>query len=294
MIGGVFSSAHSQHPGWETIFDYRQYLDHQNFADSNYACDRTVINVGATTTKPQSFRLAMWPETNKLSKDARAVSIAYLYWLQTAAPRDDGNGQGYPNLMVREDIFGRADGTAPQAYIRESRRIAKPIVRLLEQHIALADPGSPAKRAPGEFLRLLWDMHVRYRYSRMLRSSRDPMGGRAGRETVSDSSGKFDTDRRDEFNYRVQEHWRNALNERRVPCASGRVDDRGGRRRTRRLLRRSRRATWTSPCERIPRCGTPTSPSRTGRADLLVGRFGLYARPKDVCGGQLTWRARLS
>ncbi|HMD01990.1 MAG TPA: FAD-dependent oxidoreductase, partial [Candidatus Baltobacteraceae bacterium] len=43
-------------------------------------------------------------------------------------------GQGYPNLMVRTDAFGTADGCAPQAYIRESRRIDA-ITRILQQDI---------------------------------------------------------------------------------------------------------------------------------------------------------------
>src|SRR6202035_413108 len=46
---------------------------------------------------------------------------------------------------------GRSDETAPQAYIRESRRIAKPIVRLAEQHVAVSDPYSPGVRAPINF-----------------------------------------------------------------------------------------------------------------------------------------------
>jgi hypothetical protein len=134
--GGVFTSAHSAEPGWETISNYRQYVDHRNFVDPKFTCDRTVINVGCN-----DYQAAVIPTGNPHTdaatvEGARAVSIAYLYWLQTEAPHDDGNGKGYPNLMVREDIFGRADGTAPQAYIRESRRISKPIVRVLEQHIA--------------------------------------------------------------------------------------------------------------------------------------------------------------
>jgi FAD dependent oxidoreductase len=151
MIGGVFNSANSANPGWETIFNYRQYIDHQNFNDPNYSCDRSVINVGCN-----DYQAAVIPSGNATTdaaivEAARAVSIAYLYWLQTEAPRDDGSGQGYPNLMVRQDIFGRSDGTAPQAYIRESRRLGKPIVRLLEQHIAVADPTSPGVRAPMNF-----------------------------------------------------------------------------------------------------------------------------------------------
>jgi hypothetical protein len=151
MIGGVFSSAKSPNPGWETLFDYRQYVDSGNFTDPSYACGRSVINVGCN-----DYQAAVIP-TGDAAKDAQIVeaarqtSIAYLYWLQTEAPRDDGNGTGYPNLMVRQDIFGRADGTAPLAYVRESRRIAKPIVRLVEQHVAVPDPHAPGVRAPMNF-----------------------------------------------------------------------------------------------------------------------------------------------
>ena len=150
MIGGVFSSAHSPNPGWETLFDYRQYVDHRNFADPNYACDRTTINVGCNDYQAAVVPTGDPAKDAAIVEDARAVSIAYLYWLQTEAPRDDGSGKGYPNLMVRQDIFGRADGTAPQAYIRESRRLAKPVVRVLEQHIAVSS-GSPLARAPVNF-----------------------------------------------------------------------------------------------------------------------------------------------
>jgi hypothetical protein len=147
LIGGVFTSRNSANPGWESLFDYRKYIDCRNFSDPAYESDRTTINVGCN-----DYQAAVIP-TGDAAKDAeiveaaRAVSLAYLYWLQTEAPRDDGNGKGYPNLMIRQDIFGRADGTAPQAYIRESRRIAKPIVRLLEQHLT----SSTGVRAPMNF-----------------------------------------------------------------------------------------------------------------------------------------------
>ncbi len=150
MIGGVFSSARSQNPHWETVFNYRQYLDSANFADPAYAHDRTTINVGCNDYQAAVIPTGDAKRDAAIVEDARAVSLAYLYWLQTEAPRDDGSGKGYPNLMVREDIFGRADGTAPQAYIRESRRIAKPLVRVLEQHIAVGADAS-AERAPMNF-----------------------------------------------------------------------------------------------------------------------------------------------
>jgi hypothetical protein len=151
MIGGVFSSANSPQPGWETIFNYRQYIDHRNFADPDYACDRSVINIGCNDYQAAVIPTGDAAKDAAIVEDARAVSIAYVYWLQTAAPRDDGSGQGYPNLMVRTEMFGRADGTAPQAYIRESRRISTPLVRVLEQHIAYPASATAGSRAPMNF-----------------------------------------------------------------------------------------------------------------------------------------------
>jgi hypothetical protein len=151
-IGGVLSSAHSDHPEWETIFNYRQYLDHANFSDANYSNDRSVVNVGCNDYQAAVIPTGDDAADAAIVEAARATSLAYLYWLQTEAPHDDGSpGTGYPNLKVRTDIFGRDDGTAPQAYIRESRRIARPIVPVLEQHIAVPDSQSSLARAPVNF-----------------------------------------------------------------------------------------------------------------------------------------------
>lgn len=141
-IGGVITAASG-----ESLFDYRKYIDRHNFADPNYAFDRTTINVGCNDYQQAVIPTGDPNADAQIVEDARNVSLSYLYWLQTEAPRDDGEGKGYPNLMVRTDIFGRADGTAPNAYIRESRRIAKPLSRVLEQHIA----GGNGVRAPMNF-----------------------------------------------------------------------------------------------------------------------------------------------
>ncbi len=53
---------------------------------------------------------------------AKAMSRAFLYWLQTEAPRPDG-GTGYQGLRLRPDVMGTEDGFAKRVYIRESRRI---------------------------------------------------------------------------------------------------------------------------------------------------------------------------
>ncbi len=54
--------------------------------------------------------------------EAKRLSLAFLYWLQTEVPRDDGTGFGYPELKLRPDIMGTSDGLAMDPYVRESRR----------------------------------------------------------------------------------------------------------------------------------------------------------------------------
>ncbi|MFN5929457.1 MAG: FAD-dependent oxidoreductase [Roseiflexaceae bacterium] len=53
--------------------------------------------------------------------EAKRLSLAFLYWLQTEVPRDDG-GYGYPELRLRPDVMGTADGLSRVPYVRESRR----------------------------------------------------------------------------------------------------------------------------------------------------------------------------
>ncbi|MDZ7377679.1 MAG: FAD-dependent oxidoreductase, partial [candidate division KSB1 bacterium] len=67
-------------------------------------------------------------------RQAKELSLGFLYWLQTEAPRDDG-GFGYPELKLRKDVMGTEDGLSQFPYIRESRRIkARQIIR--EQEIS--------------------------------------------------------------------------------------------------------------------------------------------------------------
>ncbi|UWE10521.1 FAD-dependent oxidoreductase [Actinacidiphila bryophytorum] len=67
----------------------------------------------------------------------KELSLSYLHWMQTEAPRHDG-GHGYPGLRLRPDLTGTADGLAKAAYIREARRIQARFT-VLEQHVAVVD-----------------------------------------------------------------------------------------------------------------------------------------------------------
>ncbi|MFJ5788158.1 FAD-dependent oxidoreductase [Streptomyces hydrogenans] len=54
---------------------------------------------------------------------AKRLSAAFLHWLRTECPRDDGSGRGYPGLTLAPQVAGTADGYAEEPYLRESRRL---------------------------------------------------------------------------------------------------------------------------------------------------------------------------
>lgn len=72
---------------------------------------------------------------------AKQLSLGFLHWMQTECPRDDG-GTGYPELKLRPDVMGTADGLAKHPYIREARRI-KALKRVVDKDIlAEYQPGA--------------------------------------------------------------------------------------------------------------------------------------------------------
>ncbi|MGW2478010.1 FAD-dependent oxidoreductase [Streptomyces sp. NPDC001665] len=60
--------------------------------------------------------------------EAKKLSRAFLHWLRTECPRDEG-GKGYPELRLAPHISGTPDGFAEEPYLRESRRLrtARPV-----------------------------------------------------------------------------------------------------------------------------------------------------------------------
>ncbi|MFC3499408.1 FAD-dependent oxidoreductase [Micromonospora krabiensis] len=67
----------------------------------------------------------------------KELSLSYLHWMQTEAPRPDG-GHGYPGLRLRPDLTDTDDGLAKSVYVRESRRIRARFT-VLEHHVAVTD-----------------------------------------------------------------------------------------------------------------------------------------------------------
>lgn len=128
------------------LWTFRRIAARANFAPNAYPSDLTLVN---------------WPQLDYWggplyaipAEDARAnlhsaknLSLSLLYWLQTEAPRPDGN-TGWPGLRLRPDVVGNTpDGLAMAPYIRESRRIRAEHT-IVEQDIALAVRGEHGARS---------------------------------------------------------------------------------------------------------------------------------------------------
>lgn len=141
------------------FWTYRRLVDASQFIDIDR--DIAMINWPANDYHGANL-IGKSPEQQaRVLNEARRLSLSFLYWLQTEAPRDDG-GRGYPELKLLPGVMGTADGLSQYPYIRESRRIiAYDTVR--EQDIVAAwNPGSRARLRPdsvGLGLYIFVDVH---------------------------------------------------------------------------------------------------------------------------------------
>ncbi|WOO43607.1 FAD-dependent oxidoreductase [Rubellicoccus peritrichatus] len=99
---------------------YRCLVDVRNFDDPVLTTSRAVINVSSNDYRGDGF--VDNPNGEEALAEARQLSLAYLYWLQTEAPRDDG-GFGYPEIRPMPEATGTSDGIAQAPYVREGRRL---------------------------------------------------------------------------------------------------------------------------------------------------------------------------
>jgi FAD dependent oxidoreductase len=110
------------------------------FAQANeldWWCYRRIVSAKNWRTPRDEVSLVNWAQNDfalhplidgavamaEVTAAAKELSRCFLYWLQTAAPRHDGSGLGYPELQLASDMLGTDDGFAQQVYVRESRRI---------------------------------------------------------------------------------------------------------------------------------------------------------------------------
>lgn len=109
------------------------------YENGRYASDISLINWPQIDYWAGPLLGVSNEEKEQHLQGAHQLSLSFLYWMQTEAPREDGK-QGYPELRLRPDVCGTMHGLAKYPYIRESRRI-KAEFTILEQHIGYEQRG---------------------------------------------------------------------------------------------------------------------------------------------------------
>lgn len=119
--------------GGINLWTYRRIADRRNFEAGQYRSDITLVNwpqndfwIADLVTCPPARR-------EDLLRQARELSLSFLYWLQTDAPGPNGQA-GWKGLRLRRDVVGTEDGLAKYPYIRESHRIDAEFT-VLEKHV---------------------------------------------------------------------------------------------------------------------------------------------------------------
>jgi FAD-dependent oxidoreductase family protein len=124
--GWLQYSLYEQLPGTKGgLWTYRRLVEKENLTMFNWPGndyrDRSILDCPAL-------------DAAKALQDAKRVSLGFLYWLQT--------DQHAPELKLRPDVMGTADGLSKHPYIRESRRIrAKKTI--VEQEVSARYQGGP-------------------------------------------------------------------------------------------------------------------------------------------------------
>ena len=126
------------------FWTYRRILAADQFAPGQVEGDLAMINWSGNDFKGGNIIDVDETERNPILRRARELSLGFLYWLQTEVPRDDGRGRGYPELRLRPDVVGTADGLSQHPYVRESRRIVAHRTVLEQDVLARYQPGARA------------------------------------------------------------------------------------------------------------------------------------------------------
>jgi hypothetical protein len=117
------------------FWTYRRLFNASLFRSARKLNDVALINWDSNDYRGRSLLDKDLGCKKKALREARQLSLGFLYWLQTEVKRDDGKGYGYPELKILPSAVGTQDGLAKMPYIREARRI-RGLYRIVEQDIS--------------------------------------------------------------------------------------------------------------------------------------------------------------
>lgn len=123
----------------DDLWHFRRILYRRHYPEGTFPTDVTLVNWPQIDYWLGPIVGVSDDERRRHLRGARQLSLSWLHWLQTEAPRPEG-GYGYPGLRLRGDLVGTSGGLAKQVYIRESRRIRAEFT-ILEQHVGVEARG---------------------------------------------------------------------------------------------------------------------------------------------------------
>lgn len=124
----------------EDLWTFRRIFFAGHCAPGTYARDITLVNWPQNDYWLGPLIGVSEDDRRRHLRAARQLSLSFLHWMQTEAPRHD-RGYGYPGLRLRHDVVGTSDGLAKRVYVRESRRIRAEFT-VLEQHVGVEARGA--------------------------------------------------------------------------------------------------------------------------------------------------------
>jgi hypothetical protein len=143
--GWLQYSLYEQLPGTKGgLWTYRRLVEKQ---------DITMFNWPGNDYRDRSILDCSPLDAARALQDAKRVSLGFLYWLQTE--------QGAPELKLRRDVMGTADGLSKHPYIREARRI-KAVKTVVEQEVSERHQHGPRAAPFGDSVGVGWypiDIH---------------------------------------------------------------------------------------------------------------------------------------
>jgi hypothetical protein len=141
------------------LWTYRRLIDAARFP-GRFAHDVTMMNWPGNDYRDASILDRPARAVAGALQDAKRVSLGFLHWLQTEAPAT-GDRRGAPELMLRPDVMGSADGLSKHPYIREARRI-RALTTIVGQDVASTHQPGPRARHFADSLGVGWypiDIH---------------------------------------------------------------------------------------------------------------------------------------
>ncbi|MBU6453695.1 MAG: FAD-dependent oxidoreductase, partial [Cyanobacteria bacterium REEB67] len=130
------------------FWTYRRLIDKTLFKSGTYKSDVSMINWDSNDLRGKNIIDKSPAVQKKYLSLAKRVSLGFLYWLQTTAPRDDSTAIGYPELKLRYDVLGTRDGLSKYPYIREARRLAARLVVVAQDIVETDNPEARATLFP--------------------------------------------------------------------------------------------------------------------------------------------------